>query len=78
MNAEIRELAFNLAPVSELRKAALNSGMQPLVQDGRRKVLGGVTTADEIASIAQVDLDNESSMVGAVGGTMTGADATKK
>jgi hypothetical protein len=52
--------------------------MQPLVQDGRRKVLGGVTTADEIASIAQVDLDNESSMVGAVGGTMTGADATKK
>lgn len=62
MNAEIRELAFNLAPVSELRKAALNNGMQPLVEDGRRKVLGGVTTPDEIASIAQVDIDNESTV----------------
>jgi type IV pilus assembly protein PilB len=58
MNSEIRELAFNLAPVSELRRAALSSGMRPLVQDGRLKVLNGVTTPAEIAVVAQVDLDN--------------------
>ncbi len=58
MNAQIRELAFNLAPVSELRKAAIQSGMRTLVEDGRLKVLNAVTTADEIARSTQVDLDN--------------------
>ncbi len=55
MNAELRELAFKMAPVSELRKAALASGMRPLVGDGRIKVLRGMTTADEIARVAQVE-----------------------
>ena len=54
MNNTIRELAFNLAPVAELRKAALASGMRPLVGDGRLKVLNGVTTPDEIARVSQV------------------------
>lgn len=54
MNNTIRELAFNLAPVADLRKAALDSGMRPLVGDGRLKVLNGVTTADEIARVSQV------------------------
>jgi type IV pilus assembly protein PilB len=60
MNNEIRELTFNLAPVSELRRAALASGMRPLVADGRIKVLNGVTTPQEVASSTQVDVDNES------------------
>ncbi len=55
MNTEMRDLAFKLSPVSELRKAALASGMRPLVADGRLKVLNGVTTADEIARVSQVD-----------------------
>jgi type IV pilus assembly protein PilB len=55
MNTQIRELAFNLAPISELRRAALASGMRPLVEDGKIKVLNGVTTADEIARSTQVD-----------------------
>jgi type II secretory ATPase GspE/PulE/Tfp pilus assembly ATPase PilB-like protein len=58
MNAAIRELAFNLAPISELRRAAMLSGMRTLVQDGRLKILGGVTTPEEIAASAQVDVDN--------------------
>jgi type IV pilus assembly protein PilB len=58
MNGEIRELAFNLAPVSELRRAAISNGMRTLVQDGKLKVLGGVTTPAEVASAAQVDVDN--------------------
>lgn len=55
MNAELRDLAFKLSPVSELRRAALASGMRPLVADGRIKVLNGVTTPDEIARVSQVD-----------------------
>ncbi len=54
MNSEIRDLAFHRAPVSELREAALRSGMRPLVSDGRLKVLSGTTTPDEIARVAQV------------------------
>lgn len=54
MNAEIRDLAFNRAPVVQLRNAALKSGMLPLVHDGKLKVLSGMTTADEVARVAQV------------------------
>lgn len=54
MNPEIRDLAFHRAPVVQLRNAALKSGMLPLVHDGKLKVLGGLTTADEIARVAQV------------------------
>lgn len=57
MNSHIRELAFKLAPVSELRNAALASGMRPLVEDGKIKILNGVTTPLEIAKMTQVDLD---------------------
>lgn len=54
MNPEIRDLAFHRAPVVDVRNAALKGGMRPLVYDGRLKVLGGMTTADEIARVAQV------------------------
>ncbi|MFT5423248.1 MAG: type IV pilus assembly protein PilB [Phycisphaerales bacterium] len=54
MNAEIRDLAFNRAPVSEIRRVALASGMKPLVQDGRLKVMNGTTTPEEIARVSQV------------------------
>ncbi|MCA9298078.1 MAG: Flp pilus assembly complex ATPase component TadA [Phycisphaerales bacterium] len=54
MNGRIRELAFNLAPISELRKAALNNGMRSLVEDGKIKILNGVTTPAEIARVTQV------------------------
>jgi type IV pilus assembly protein PilB len=66
MNSEVRELAFSLAPVAQLRQAALNAGMRPLVSDGRLKVLNGVTTPSEIAVVAQVDLDNEADVSNAV------------
>ncbi len=55
MNAEIRDLAFKLSPASVLRKAALASGMRPLVEDGKIKVLNGVTTPEEIARVSQAD-----------------------
>jgi type IV pilus assembly protein PilB len=58
MNNHIRELTFRLAPVSEMRQAALAAGMRSLVQDGKLKILKGTTTMQEIATTTQVDLDN--------------------
>jgi type IV pilus assembly protein PilB len=58
MNSELRDLAFKVSPVAELRRAALASGMRPLVEDGKLKVLKGMTTPDEIARVSQV-ADND-------------------
>jgi type IV pilus assembly protein PilB len=55
MNTEIRELAFNLAPIGQIRQAAINNGMRPLVQDGKIKILKGVTTCEEVSKMAQVE-----------------------
>jgi type IV pilus assembly protein PilB len=55
MNSEIRNLAFERAATNKIRKAALASGMKSLLVDGRMKVLNGVTTAEEIVKVAQVE-----------------------
>ncbi len=55
MSSEIRELAFNRAPVSKIRQAATAAGMRNLLGDGRLKILEGKTTLDEIARITQVE-----------------------
>jgi len=53
MNSEIRELAFSRAPISKIRDAAIRNGMRTLVEDGKRKVLRGTTTPEEVAKYAQ-------------------------
>ncbi len=55
LSAELRELAFNRAPTTELRRAARATGMRSLVDDGKIKILKGVTTPDEVARIAQAE-----------------------
>ncbi len=55
MNAELRELAFNRAPTSQLRKAARAAGMRNLLEDGKIKILRGITTAAEVARITQAE-----------------------
>jgi type IV pilus assembly protein PilB len=55
MNNEIRELAFNRAPTNKIRKVALATGMKSLLQDGRYKILSGLTTAEEIVKVSQVE-----------------------
>ncbi len=55
MDAQIRDLAFNTAPVSKIRAAAIANGMRPLLADGKIKILTGRTTPEEIARIAQVE-----------------------
>jgi type IV pilus assembly protein PilB len=55
MNSELRNLAFERAPTNKIRKAALASGMKSLLADGKIKILNGVTTAEEIVKVAQVE-----------------------
>jgi type IV pilus assembly protein PilB len=55
MNGELRSLAFERAPTNKVRKAALASGMKSLLADGRLKVLSGITTAEEVVKVAQVE-----------------------
>ncbi|HPU34313.1 MAG TPA: ATPase, T2SS/T4P/T4SS family [Phycisphaerae bacterium] len=50
---EIRELAFNRASTSQIRKAARAAGMRSLLDDGKLKILRGVTTLEEVAKHAQ-------------------------
>jgi len=54
MNSQIRELSFNRSATSEIRKNAIASGMRTLVEDGKLKVLNGITTVEEVARHAQV------------------------
>ncbi len=53
MNSDLREMAFRKAPVAELRQAAIKSGMKTLTEDGKRKILKGDTTPDEVARVTQ-------------------------
>ena len=55
MNNELRTLAFERAPTNKIRKAALAGGMKSLLADGRIKVLNGVTTAEEVVKVAQIE-----------------------
>jgi type IV pilus assembly protein PilB len=55
MNNELRTLAFERAPSNKLRQAAIRGGMKSLLADGRIKVTKGLTTAEEIVKVAQVE-----------------------
>ena len=53
MDGTLRELAFNRAPLTELRAASRAGGMKTLLQDGRLKIRNGVTTPEELVRITQ-------------------------
>ena len=55
MNRSIRDLAFNKASTSEVRKAAIANGMNTLSMDGSRKALQGITTPEEVIRMAKTD-----------------------
>jgi type IV pilus assembly protein PilB len=55
LNNKIRELAFQKAPTTELRKACRAGGMRTLREDGRIKVFKGITTPEEVVSITQAE-----------------------
>lgn len=51
MNQEIADLILRRAPLTEIRDAAISSGMHTLLEDGFRKVLAGITTPDEVLRV---------------------------
>ncbi|HXK59097.1 MAG TPA: type II secretion system ATPase GspE [Acidobacteriota bacterium] len=53
MNDEIRRLTISNADSTQLRKAAIKSGMVTLRQDGFRKVREGITTLAEVLRVTQ-------------------------
>ncbi len=55
MNNEVRELAFKRAPSNIIRKAARASGMKSLLDDGKIKIMNGITTCAEIARVTQME-----------------------
>jgi type II secretory ATPase GspE/PulE/Tfp pilus assembly ATPase PilB-like protein len=55
MNNEVRELAFKRSATNVIRKAARASGMKSLLDDGKIKILNGITTAAEIARVTQAE-----------------------
>jgi type IV pilus assembly protein PilB len=55
MDAATRELAFNRAPLSEIRAAAKAGGMRNLLEDGKIKIQRGITTPEELVRITQVE-----------------------
>jgi type IV pilus assembly protein PilB len=57
MNSQLRELAFNRAPVTEIRRAARATGMGTLLTDGQKKILRGVTTIEELIRITQAEIE---------------------
>ena len=53
MSHALAELAIARAPVGEVRKEARASGMRMLLEDGRRKVLNGITTPADLMRVTQ-------------------------
>lgn len=51
MNDAIRSLIMDQSDASKIRKAAVESGMLTMHEDGARKVLSGITTIKELARI---------------------------
>lgn len=53
MNPRLREMAFKCAPTDDLRDQAIRDGMHTLLMDGIRKVLEGITTIEEVLTVAK-------------------------
>jgi len=51
MNDELREMTLRRASVSELKKAAMATGMKMMIEDGYRKVKLGITTLEEVLTV---------------------------
>jgi len=54
-NDEIRDLAANRAPTMDIKRAAIQSGMATLREDGWEKVMQGMTSVDEVLRVTKAD-----------------------
>lgn len=62
INNKIREMIFKNQSSTEIRKYAIQNGMDTLFRDGIRKVLNGVTTFEEVYRIAKRTEQDAASM----------------
>ncbi len=63
MDAELRDLCFRGESLDVIRKAALASGrMRPLVTDGARKVVRGLTTVHEVLRVCRDESSKKSAL----------------
>jgi type IV pilus assembly protein PilB len=63
LDADLREQCFRRAPLEELRRQALASGaLSPLLKDGARKVLAGVTSVPEVLRVSRSSQDSSDSL----------------
>lgn len=56
MSDEIEDLAVKKSPASEIREAAIKSGMITMIQDGLIKALKGITTVDEVIRVTTASI----------------------
>jgi type II secretory ATPase GspE/PulE/Tfp pilus assembly ATPase PilB-like protein len=54
---DVQKLVYERVPSTEIRKLARQTGMKTLREDGILKVLGGVTTLEEVMRITAKDVD---------------------
>ena len=54
MDDEIREMVTGNAPTSRLDRAAREKGMTPLLEEGIRKVIEGITTLEEVNRVVEL------------------------
>jgi type IV pilus assembly protein PilB len=53
MTPKLRELAFESVPTQDIRKMAIQEGLDTLYTDGISKVLNGITTLDEVFRVSK-------------------------
>jgi type IV pilus assembly protein PilB len=56
MTSQLREMAFEQKPLSELRKASRALGMRTLLEDGLSKAMAGLIGLDEVLSHAAKEM----------------------
>ena len=57
VDEEIQKLIYKRVPSTEIRKLARQTGMKTLREDGMLKVLGGMTTLEEVMRVTAKDID---------------------
>jgi type IV pilus assembly protein PilB len=55
MSEAIAKLTMERADTNVVAKQAIKEGMTPLVEDGVRRIIEGVTTIEEVLSVAAMD-----------------------
>jgi type II secretory ATPase GspE/PulE/Tfp pilus assembly ATPase PilB-like protein len=56
IDEQVRELVYKKANAGEIKKHAINAGLQTLRMDGARKVTAGITTIPEVMRVTQTDI----------------------